>query len=343
MLGAVAERERAGVKPPEPAPREKSAPGPVTAVEHVLALQRTVGNHRTTRLLQRQPAKTGDRQDVVVIVGRASHTIEKQDTAEGKELHAAWRAAAANLAPRGRVFEGLTVDDAFKGINKLGTPIGKLFIIGHGDPAGVEEIDAKTGGTISATMEDITKRMRTTLGDLKGNAPQSVEILYCSAGGSPQALAKIGEATGAKTVRAPVQPTVIGALTFSVGGKKLTVADMKKHSDDDLRGFIRQTDALKQYDFVPGVPHPDKDPSDAEKMTALIGVLRSTGSIPRVSFNEAPGKRKAVAMQNASVDQRASTSEDLTDAEFLGGTGVIEVEVKPAAATTKKPVPAGAH
>jgi hypothetical protein len=341
MLGAVAEREQVPVKRPEPAPREKRAPGPVTAVEHVLALQRTVGNNRTTRLLQRQPKPGTDRQDVVVIVGRASHTTEKKDTAEGKELHAAWRAAAANLAPKGRVFEGLTVDDAFKGINKLGTPIGRLYIIGHGDPAGVEEIDAKTGNTMSATMEDITKRMKGALGDLKGNAPESVEILYCSAGGSPQALAKIGEATGAKKVRAPVQPTVIGALTFTVDGKRLTVADMKKHSDDDLRGFIRQTDALKTYDFVPGVPHPDKDPSNDEKMTALIGVLRSTGSIPRVSFNEAAGKRKAVAMHKAEVDQRASTAEDLTDAEFLGGTGVIEVEVKPAAA--KKKVPAGAH
>jgi hypothetical protein len=336
----VAEREHAGVKPPEPARREKSKPGPITAVEHVLALQRTVGNHRTTRLLQRQP-KTGDRQDVVVIVGRASHTTEKKDTAEGKELHAAWRAAAANLAPKGRVFEGLTVDEAFKGINKLGTPIGRLYIIGHGDPAGVEEIDAKTGNTISATMEDITKRMRTTLGDLKGNAPESVEILYCSAGGSPQALAKIGEATGAKKVRAPIQPTVIGHINFTVGGKRLTVANMKDHTDDELRGFIRQTDALKQYDFVPGVPHPDKDPSNDEKMTALVGVLRRTGSIPQVAFNEAAGKRKAVPMQKAEVDQRASTADDLTDAEFLGGSGVIEVEVKPAA-TTKK-VPAGAH
>jgi hypothetical protein len=342
MLGAVAEREHAGIKPPEPARPNKSTPGPVTAVEHVLALQRKVGNHQTTRLLQRQP-KPGDRQDVVVIVGRASHTTEKQDTAEGKDLHGAWRAAANNLAPKGRVFEGLTVDDAFKGINKLSTPIGKLYIIGHGDPAGVEEIDGKSGGTRSATMDDITKRMKAALGDLKDRAPESVEILYCSAGGSPQALAKIGEATGAKTVRAPVQPTVIGNLTFTVGGKRLTVADMKNHTDDELRGFLRQTDAVKQYDFVPGVPHPDKEPSNDEKMTTLIGVLRRTGTIPRVSYNEAPGQRKAVPIWKAEVDQRASTAEDLTDAEFLGGSGVIEVDVKPAA--TKKPqkVPAGAH
>jgi hypothetical protein len=324
---------------PAPAHRDDAVRRPATVEAappaHVLALQRTLGNRGVTGILARQP-KPAAREDVVVIVGRASHTIEKQDTAEGKDLHAAWRAAANNLAPKGRVFEGLTVDDAFKGISKLGTPIGKLYIIGHGDPAGVEEIDGKTGNTISATMEDITKRMKATLGDLKDRAPDSVVVLYCSAGGSPQALAKIGEATGAKTVRAPVQPTVVGHVTFTVGGKRLTTANMKDHTDDDLRGFIRQTDAVKYYDFVPGVPHPDKDPSNDEKMTALIGVLRRTGSIPRLSYNEAAGKRKAVPIWQAEVDQRASTADDLTDAEFLGGTGVIEVEVKPAAKAKAK-------
>lgn len=313
----------------------RPAPGPATSAARVLALQRAIGNRGVVGLLQRQP-KPNTREDVVVIVGRASHTTEKEESVAQKDEMAAWRATAKNLAPDGRVFEGLTVDAAFKGVGKLTTPIGRLYIIGHGDPAGIEEIDAKTGGSRSATMEDVTKRMKAAIGDLKDRAPQSVEILYCSAGGSPKALAQIGAATGAQKVHAPIQETVIGHYTFTVNGKRLTAADMRNQSDTQLRSYIGQTDAMKYYDFIAGVPHPDTGPSNAEKMTALIAVLRKTGTIPHVSYNAMPGQRNAVPIWKADVTKRSASEDELPTEDTIGATGVIEVDVAPGKAAPKE-------
>ena len=125
--------------------------------------------------LQRQTRQTA-REDVAVIVGRPSHTTEENESPKKKAQMVAWRATAAALAPPGRVFEGLTVDTAFARVRYVKAPIGRLFIIGHGDPAGIEEIDA-TGASRSTTMESLTKRMKAAIGDLKERRPQSVEIL----------------------------------------------------------------------------------------------------------------------------------------------------------------------
>ncbi len=242
---------------------------------------------------------------------------------------AAWRAAA--WAFSSTVFEGLTVDKAFAGLRSLKTPIGKLYIIGHADSSGIAEIKSN-GTTVSTTVADLTKRIRRAAGRLGNRAPQSIEMLSCYGGGSPKSMGQIGKALGAPIVRAPVRKTVITGGTINVNGKKLTKTRIRRLKNPTLRSYIKQTDALKYYDYVPGVPHPQPAPSRADKLKALVSVLRKTGMIVFVGFNAEPGKRDAVPYWKAPVEHRSATKE-LSDIEqasqFLRSKGVIEVTVRP--------------
>jgi hypothetical protein len=263
------------------------------------------------------------RQDVAIIVGRPSRTIESKETAEEKEQMEAWRGAAHGLAPV--VLEGLTVDKAFAGLKTLKAPIGKLYIIGHADASGVGEI-SDTGDSVSRTVENLTQRMKKAQGELGDRRPESVEMLSCFGGGSPQTMGKIGEAVGAPTVRAPVQQTVISARIIRLNEKRLTAKQARQTSDEDLNSYIQSTDALKNYDYVPGVPHPDTRPSETEKLSALRELLRRTGVISYVSYNAEAGKRDALPYWKAPVQKKKRTDELSVD-EDLTSKGVIEVDV----------------
>jgi hypothetical protein len=269
-----------------------------------------------------------ERQDAVVIVGRPSKTIESKESRKDKENMQTWRAAGRALSTN--VYEGLTVDIAFAGLKKLKKPIGKLYIIGHADAAGVGEVDPQ-GRSVSTTVEDLTKRMKAATGALSGGAPESVEILACFGGGSPKTMGRIGEALGASKIRAPVQTTVISGTIIKIqsGGKttRLNRAKIRKLSKATLIDYIKQTDALKYYDFVPGVPHPQPAPSKEDKLNALVSVLRKTGMIPYVSYNEEPGERDAVPYWKAKVEDRGAIEENIPLIESLGMKGVIEVTI----------------
>ncbi len=289
-----------------------------------------VVQQRGTNILARAPGTTTQkRQDVVIIVGRPSMTIKRHESRQDKANMAAWRAAARAFSST--VFEGLTVDKAFAGLRRLRKPIGKLYIIGHAGSSGFAEIKSN-GTTVVTTVADLTKRIKSAAGSLGNRAPQSVEMLSCFGGGSPKTMGRIGKSLGASTVRAPVRTTVISGRTFRVNGRKLTKARIRRLSDSTLRSYISKTDAVKYYDFVPGVPHPQSAPSRTEKLKALVGVLRKTGMIPFVGFNAAPGDRSALPYWKAPVERRKAT-EVLTDMErasqFLGSKGVIEVTLRP--------------
>jgi hypothetical protein len=345
-----------------PEPERDLAPQPVARAAATLAapnagapqrarasadLQQSIGNVRVDQMLaanqvsgssspviQRQqkgkgspqaaPAGQVGRQDVVVIVGRPSQTIPANETPKEKEQMAAWRAAAHALSPV--VLEGLSVDQAFSGLKKLKQPIGKLYIIGHADESGIGEV-GRGGESVSTTVEDLTARMKKVTGALGANKPETVEMLSCFGGGSPQTMGQIGEALGAKKVRAPVQMTVISGRTINLNGKLLTVAKMQKLQNKDLYKYIKKTDGLEHYDFVAGVPHPDKPLSDEEKLKALAGVLRQTGMISYISFNAEPGERDAVPFWKAAVEKRKRT-EDLSTGEQFSNKGLIEVDVQ---------------
>ena len=271
---------------------------------------------------------TQPRQDVVIIVGRASHSLEKDETPEEKIQMETWRAAANALAPT--VYEGLTVDKAFAGLKNLKFPIGKLHIIAHADVSGVGEIN-QDGDSVSTTVEDVTKRIKAATGELGDRAPQSVEMLSCFGGGSPKTMGQIGKAVGATTVRAPVWMTVISGriIKLNNGGKivTLTLHKIRKQSNETLMDYIRQTDALKYYDFVAGVPHPKESPSEKDKLSALVTVLKRTGMIPYISYNAEPGQRDAVPYWKAKVERHKVSEEELSDTDILGQKGVIEVVV----------------
>ena len=327
--------------------------GSVNRARMMTDMQQAVGNSRLSRMLaanqvssasspviQRQqkgkgspgaaPAGQMGRQDVVVIVGRPSQTIPEKETPQEKEQMGAWRAAAQALSPV--VLEGLSVDQAFAGLKKLKQPIGKLYIIGHADESGIGEV-GRGGESVSTTVEDLTGRMKKATGALGVNKPESVEMLSCFGGGSPQTMGQIGETLGAKKVRAPVQTTVISGRTIKLKGKLLTAAKMQKLHDKDLYKYIKKTDAVEHYDFVVGVPHPDKGLSNEEKLKALAGVLRQRGTIAYISFNAEPGKRDAVPFWKAPVEKRKRT-EELSIGEHISNKGLIEVDVPE---TPKKP------
>jgi hypothetical protein len=305
----------------------------------IKSIQRSVGNTRVESMLagdvvtrtsspaiQRKeppPAQTA-RQDVVVIVGRPSQTIPAKENAQDKENMEAWRAAAHALSPV--VFEGMTVDRAFLGLKRMKTPIGKLYIIAHADVSGVGEVSPE-GVSVSTTIEDLTNRMKKAAGSLGERKPLSVEMLSCYGGGSPKTMGRIGEALGASKVRAPIQMTVISGRTIKINGVTLTAAKMQKLSDKKLIEYIQKTDALKRYDFVPGVPHPPMPPSNEDKLKAMASVLRRTGMIPFISFNEPPGERGATEFWKASVQKRGK-GEKLSAEEKFFSKDLIEVDIQ---------------
>jgi hypothetical protein len=282
------------------------------------------------RSVQRAPAAPA-RQDVVVIVGRPSYTIARRENRQDKENMKAWRAAAAALSST--VFEGLTVDKAFAGLKRLRTPIGKLYIICHSGPDGIAEIEPD--GTLrSTTVANVTRRIRTAAGELRNRAPQSIEMLSCSVGGSVKTMGQIGGALGAAKVRAPKGMTVISGRSITVDGIRLTKARIRrlKLRNSVLSSYIQQTDALRYYDFVPGVPHPQPAPSRADKMKHLVAVLRKTGMIPFVAFNAAPGERDAIPYWKAPVERRSLTGRPSSSeqvGELAPRQGVIEIDVRP--------------
>lgn len=275
------------------------------------------------------PSPQAARQDVVVIVGRPSLTIEENETPEEKEQMRTWRAAAQALAPT--VFEGLTVDEAFKGLKQHPTPIGKLYIISHADITGIGEV-SPDGTAVSKTITDMLKRLRAATGDLGEKAPLSVDLLSCYGGGSPEVIARIGETLETERIRAPIQETVISGKTIKLsksGGKPvlLTAREAASLSDETLKGYIRQMDVVKHYDHVPGVPHPPEELSSDEKLNNLVSIFRRVGMIPFVSYNGPPGERYSVPYSKVSVEQREKT-DVISIADQLSGRGLIEVVIE---------------
>lgn len=272
-----------------------------------------------------------ERVDVAVIVGHASQIGDSPR--EAKQKMTSWRAAAQALAPI--VLEGKRVNKAFADLRaRAKKPIGKLYIICHADVSGIGEIDAR-GRRASTTIDDVAGRIKNAAGALGGKAPKLLQFLSCYGGGSPETMSKIGRALGATLVRAPIQQTVIGSIFIHYATKKgrkiwppLTRAKINRLDDSTLSTYITQVDGLKYYDFVPGVPHPKSAPSVKDKLKALVGILRKTGSIPRVSFNEAPGGRDAVPYWKASIKPMKPTDK-LSDDDFIRGKGLIEVKLKP--------------
>jgi hypothetical protein len=128
-------------------------------------------------------------------------------------------------------------------------------------------------------------------------------------------------------VRAPVQMTVITGKTFSMGSKRLTQPDFRRMGDEQLFKQIERSEALKNYDYVPGVPHTDPQPSREQKLQYLAAVLRARGMIPFISFNEAAGERKAVPYWKAHVEKHQASEEQLDIGESISNQGLIEVDV----------------
>jgi len=258
---------------------------------------------------------------VAVIVGRASLD---------KVWQMSWRAAARALAPI--VFEGLRVNKPFKDLGALKKPIGKLYIICHSDPSGIGEYDAD-GTRLGKPVDDVAGRIKNAAGALGDRAPKLIWFLSCFGGGRPETISKIGRALGATLVRAPIHMTVISSIFIydkNAEGKKtlLPHARIKRLSDSKLSAYIKHPniDGLKYYDFVPGVPHPKSGPSRARKLESLVSILRKTGSIPRVSFNEPPDHHEAVPYWKASIQRRKPTGKVSTPP--VGGPDLIEVKLK---------------
>ena len=264
--------------------------------------------------------------DVAIIVGRPSYTLQRRESRKEKVEMETWRAAANALATE--VFEGLTLELAFQGLKNEKFPLGTLYVISHGV---FGEIDPETGNSRLRTTSDIIKSIKSAIGNLESRKPHMVYLLSCYGGTTPEKMMEIGKTLEAPAVLAPAQETVISGRIVNITKRgrtrRLTKKMMRRMSDKALKEYVEQIDALKYYDFVPGVPHIEyKELSKEEKLNELVKVLRKNGLIPFVSINAVPGTRDAKPYWKVKTQKR-QPGEKISDIESLIIKDVIKVEV----------------
>lgn len=265
------------------------------------------------------------RKNVVLIVGRPSKTLPSRETEKEKEEMTYWQLAAYNLSDI--VFEGLTVDKALSSLKNLQVKINKLYIIAHASSSGIGEVSDEDDIRV-ATIDNLTTQIKLAITDWGDRKPLSIEMLSCYGGGEPKTMAKIGEAFGAKVIRAPMQETVISAAPIFVNGKKMTAALAKSYSDSKLNVIIEKSNILTTYDYIPGVPH-DKTLNRVEKLNEIRKILRKLGAVPYISFNESPHEVGATPYWKAEIVQKHET-DTISDLESSLFRGLIEVQINKA-------------
>lgn len=281
-------------------------------------VQREVG----TTQVGAATSKQADRQDIVVIVGRASKTTRENETAQERDEMETWRAAARALSPI--VLEGLDVRTALKDLRNVKKPIGKLYIISHlTDEGHISEVDPD-GTALVRSMSEQRGFIQDATQGLGNRSPQSIELLSCFGGSNPKMMAQIATAFGAGKIRAPISGTFIGARTLISGEKVLTVRDIAKFSDAQLSKQLKKMDVVKLYDFVPGAPHPLE--GEEAQLREMIRLLRQLGRIPLLAYKNAPGEVDAVPYWAAPIESRAPDQEGAL-LEFLTSSAVVEVTV----------------
>lgn len=96
---------------------------------------------------------------------------------------------------------------------------------------------------------------------------------------------------------------------------KMTKKHFKKMSIKDIKKLIETnfSEALANYDFIPGVPH-TAGISREKKLEYLAQVLRKVGMIPYVAFNFAAGESGAVP-----IGTKSPKIVDVMDVPIEGG------------------------
>ncbi len=276
---------------------------------------------------KKKKAESTDRTDVALIIGRPSGDLPKRETKQDKEDMQAWRATAHALAPY--VFEAWTIDEALRKVRKLNRPIETLYLISHGQHGNIGELNSE-GGNID-TVQGLSKRIKEATSGMGPDAPQMVELLNCSPGEDTQKMLELGKAFGTKRIRGPETEIFISGFVLKVNNRVLGEKEVQSLKPAILQKYILQTPALKQYDFVVGVPHED-GLSDENKMQALIEVCKKTGMIPTMALGAQPGEHGAVPHWKARVEQELPDEVSRYDPDnMMWGTAsnLKEVVVKP--------------
>jgi hypothetical protein len=173
---------------------------------HVVQQGRT-----TTPMVQRQEKPTEDRVDVALVFGDEATAM---DEAKG------YASTAIRV---------ISCEDAKKKLLALNKPLGRVYMVSHGNKEGKIIIDSP-GGRIEKSLSDCGNELKGLPGDI---APSDVDFRGCQLGQAPKELESFRQSVGAKTARSGNCWTRVKTMApFMYGGVPLTKESQVQPGDD---------------------------------------------------------------------------------------------------------------
>jgi len=162
-----------------------------------------------------------------------SHLIQRQDAAPARidvalvfgDEETAMSEAKGYAATAIRV---ISCEDAKKRLLGLGKPLGRVYMVSHGNKEGKIEIDSP-GGKLMVKVSDCGKELKGLPSNI---APTDVDFRGCQLGQAPQELESFRQSVGAKSARSGNCWTLVKTMpTFMYGGVPLTRESQIKEGD----------------------------------------------------------------------------------------------------------------
>ena len=148
------------------------------------------------------------------------------------------------------VIRVISCEDAKKRLLGLGKPLGRVYMVSHGNKEGKIEIDSP-GGKLMVKVSDCGKELKGLPGNI---APTDVDFRGCQLGQAPQELESFRKSVGAKSARGGNCWTLVKTMpTFMYGGVPLTKESQIKEGDQAaVNAALRtQLNNLKSEDGRP--------------------------------------------------------------------------------------------
>jgi hypothetical protein len=165
----------------------------------------------TTPMVQRQDKPAVDRVDVAVVFGDEATAM---DEAKGYAS---------------TVIRAISCEDAKKKLLALNKPLGRVYMVSHGNKEGKIIIDSP-GGRIEKSLSDCGNELKGLPGDI---APNDVDFRGCQLGQAPKELESFRQSVGAKTARSGNCWTRVKTMgPFMYGGVPLTKESQIQPGDD---------------------------------------------------------------------------------------------------------------
>jgi hypothetical protein len=148
------------------------------------------------------------------------------------------------------VIRVISCEDAKKRLLGLGKPLGRVYMVSHGNKEGKIEIDSP-GAKLMVKVSDCGKELKGLPGNI---APTDVDFRGCQLGQAPQELESFRKDVGAKSARSGNCWTLVKTMQpFMYGGVPLTKESQIKEGDEAaVNAALRtQLNNLKSEDGRP--------------------------------------------------------------------------------------------